>query len=62
MSALGFEPIEKKYSPKSIQLSEIFRRLGAMLPDFHPSAKASALSIPPAATPNCIQASWALTA
>lgn len=36
VSALGFAPIEKKFSPKSIALSEVFKRLGAMLPDFLP--------------------------
>ncbi|WP_336960961.1 hypothetical protein [Sphingobium aquiterrae] len=34
VSALGFEPIEKKFSPKSITVAEVFRRLAAMLPDF----------------------------
>lgn len=34
VSALGFEPIEKKFSPRSIAVAEVFRRLAAMLPDF----------------------------
>ena len=34
VSALGFQPIEKKFSPKSITASEVFRRLAAMLPTF----------------------------
>jgi hypothetical protein len=33
-SALGFPPFEKKFSPKSIAVSEVFRRLTALLPDF----------------------------
>lgn len=33
-SALGFEPIEKKFSPRSITVAEVFRRLATMLPDF----------------------------
>lgn len=34
VSALGFEPIEKKFAPKSITVSEVFRRLTAIIPDF----------------------------
>ena len=33
-SALGFEPIEKRFAPKSISISEVFRRLTVLLPDF----------------------------
>jgi hypothetical protein len=33
-SALGFEPIEKKFAPKSIPISEVLRRLAALLPAF----------------------------
>ncbi len=33
-SALGFPPFEKKFSPKSIAVSEVFRRLTNLLPDF----------------------------
>lgn len=35
ISALGFEPVEK-FSPKSVQISEAFRRLKILLPDFQP--------------------------
>lgn len=34
VSALGFAPIEKKFAPKSITVSEVFRRLTVMVPDF----------------------------
>lgn len=34
ISALGFEPVEKKFSPKSIIISEVFRRLTIVLPEF----------------------------
>lgn len=34
ISALGFEPIEKKFAPKSIPISDVFRRLTILLPDF----------------------------
>lgn len=34
VSALGFEPIEKKFAPKSIPVSEVFRRLTAIVPGF----------------------------
>lgn len=34
VSALGFEPIEKKFTPKSIAVTDVFRRLTALLPDF----------------------------
>lgn len=34
ISALGFEPIEKKFAPKSIPVADVFRRLTLMLPDF----------------------------
>lgn len=34
VSALGFEPIEKKFAPKSITVTEVFRRLTALLPAF----------------------------
>jgi hypothetical protein len=33
--ALGFKPTESKYTPKSISVSEVFRRLAAILPDFN---------------------------
>jgi hypothetical protein len=32
--ALGFVPIEEKFAPKSVAISEVFRRLTAILPDF----------------------------
>jgi len=32
--ALGFNPTESKFTPKSIPVSEVFRRLAAILPDF----------------------------
>jgi len=32
--ALGFIPTEEKFAPKSIAISEVFRRLSAILPDF----------------------------
>jgi DNA-directed RNA polymerase subunit RPC12/RpoP len=32
--ALGFTPTEEKFAPKSIAISEVFRRLSAILPDF----------------------------
>lgn len=32
--ALGFIPTEEKFAPKSIAISEVFRRLTAILPDF----------------------------
>lgn len=34
VSALGFEPFEKKFAPKSISISEAFRRLTALVPAF----------------------------
>lgn len=34
VSALGFEPIVKRFSPRSIAVSEVFTRLVAMLPEF----------------------------
>ena len=34
ISALGFEPVEKRFSPKSIVISEVLRRLTVVLPDF----------------------------
>ena len=33
-SSLGFTPIDEKFSPKSIVISEVFRRLSAILPAF----------------------------
>lgn len=33
-SSLGFEPFEKKFAPKSIAVSDVFRRLTALLPAF----------------------------
>lgn len=32
--ALGFAPTEERFAPKSIAISEVFRRLMAILPDF----------------------------
>lgn len=32
--ALGFNPIEERFTPKSISISEVFKRLLAILPDF----------------------------
>lgn len=32
--ALGFSPIEERFTPKSIAISEVFKRLMAILPDF----------------------------
>ena len=32
--ALGFPPTEEKFAPKSIAISEVFKRLTAILPDF----------------------------
>jgi hypothetical protein len=32
--ALGFEPKEEKFAPKSIAVSEVFRRLSTILPEF----------------------------
>jgi hypothetical protein len=32
--ALGFLPVEEKFAPKSIAISEVFKRLAAILPDF----------------------------
>jgi hypothetical protein len=32
--ALGFVPTEEKFAPKSIAISEVFKRLAAILPDF----------------------------
>ncbi|UMZ13511.1 hypothetical protein I9018_07375 [Pseudomonas sp. MPFS] len=32
--ALGFNPIEERFTPKSIAVSEVFKRLMAILPDF----------------------------
>lgn len=32
--ALGFKPKEAKFSPKSIAISEVFRRLAAIIPEF----------------------------
>ena len=34
VSALGFEPIVKRFSPRSIAVSEVFTRLVAMIPEF----------------------------
>lgn len=34
ISALGFEPVEKKFSPKSIAVTEVFKRLVVLVPDF----------------------------
>lgn len=34
ISALGFSPTEPKFSPKSISVSEVFRRLASMNPNF----------------------------
>lgn len=34
ISALGFEPVEKKFAPKSVPVSEVFRRLTVTVPDF----------------------------
>jgi hypothetical protein len=34
VSALGFEPIVKRFSPRSIAVTEVFTRLVAMLPEF----------------------------
>lgn len=34
ISALGFEPVEKKFSPKSIPVTEVFKRLTVLVPDF----------------------------
>lgn len=34
-SALGYPPFEKKFAPKSITASEVFKRLTALLPEFH---------------------------
>ncbi|MEG3159427.1 hypothetical protein U1763_02825 [Sphingomonas sp. LB2R24] len=34
ISALGFEPVEKRFAPKSIAISDVFRRLTIVLPDF----------------------------
>jgi hypothetical protein len=33
--ALGFTPTEEKFAPKSIAISEVFKRLTAILPDFN---------------------------
>lgn len=33
-NALGFPPTEEKFSPKSIPISSVFRRLTAIIPDF----------------------------
>ena len=33
-NALGYEPIESRYSPRSIYISEVFRRLETILPEF----------------------------
>jgi hypothetical protein len=32
--SLGFEPIEEKFSPKSIAISEVLRRISSILPEF----------------------------
>lgn len=32
--ALGFEPMEKKFAPKSISVADVFRRLTVLLPEF----------------------------
>lgn len=32
--ALGFQPTESKFTPKSIPVSDVFRRLSAILPEF----------------------------
>ncbi|MBD9371156.1 hypothetical protein IB238_00695 [Rhizobium sp. ARZ01] len=32
--ALGFKPTEARFTPKSISISEVFRRLAAIIPDF----------------------------
>lgn len=32
--ALGFTPFEEKFSPKSIAITEVFKRLSAILPEF----------------------------
>lgn len=34
MSALGFEPVEKKFSPKSIAVTEVFKHLVVLVPNF----------------------------
>lgn len=34
ISALGFQPLDKKFEPKSIPITEVFRRLAALQPDF----------------------------
>jgi len=34
ISALGYEPVEKKFSPKSVNTNEVLRRLTIVLPDF----------------------------
>lgn len=41
--ALGFTPTEEKFAPKSIAISEVFRRLAAILPDFTNERESSAL-------------------
>lgn len=33
-NALGFAPIEERFTPKSIAMSEVFKRLRSILPDF----------------------------
>ena len=33
-SALGFEPLESKFSPKSISISEVFSRINSIFPAF----------------------------
>lgn len=33
-NALGFDPIEGRYSPRSVAISEVLKRLSAILPDF----------------------------
>lgn len=33
--AMGFDPTEEKFAPKSIAISDVFRRLSSILPDFN---------------------------
>jgi hypothetical protein len=34
IGALGFEPVEKRFAPRSIAISDVFRRLTIVLPEF----------------------------
>lgn len=54
--ALGFKPIEERFTPKSIAVSEVFKRLAAILPDFTKEHESFESYTQVDAIPNYIQA------